>query len=237
MIVDFLRKNWQLKEKEYKADPTFQKGIDYLVEVVEPAIKDFLEDQDLDKFLTKINEFDKWAFQLNYKPSQKSNWINIGQNKAYPYITELYWRAIFQVICDKLNEKANGYIFKLIEGNKMPNFRSTTMESHKATDTGIYVEIKGIKFPVIYCECKNGHVDKVPHEGMWGQGMRLKQTFPNAIQMFVTDNNISMSTNLPESYMNTGIDIQVQQRGTPGQKWKVKDIRENEAYYGLHQGF
>lgn len=233
MDTRFLRNNWLLKEKDHSQDPTFRTGITYLIEIVEPALESFLKDHNLIKFLNSIYKFDRWAFGLNYKPPQKSNWLNTGQNKAYPYITELYWRAIFQVICDNLNKKVGKDVFKLIEGNKMPNFRSNNMESYKATDTGIYIELGDI-FPVIYCECKNGHVDKVPHEGIWGQGIRLKQTFPNALQMFVTDNNISMTKELPESYMNTGIDIQIQQRGEPGEKWRVRDIRENDAYYPLN---
>jgi len=234
MIVDFLRKNWKLKVK-HDQDPTFAKGLEFCEEVVEPAIRNFLRDHDLREFLNSIREFDRWAFLLNYQPPQKSNWLNTGQNKAYPYITETIWSAIFAVICEKLNKATGSDEFKLIQGNAMPNFRCKTCgDSFKAVDTGIYVEKDGIRYPVIYAECKNGHACKTCHEGIWGQGIRLKQSFPNAIQMFVTDNNISIKDELPESYWNTGIDIEVQQRGLPGQKWKTKEVKEKGIHYELN---
>ena len=234
MIIDFLRRNWQLKVKHH-ADPTFIKGLEWCEEIVEPAIKNFLENHDLKQFLDSIKDFDEWAFKLNYQPPQKSNWLNTGQNKAYPYITETIWSAIFAVICEKLNKATNSNEFKLIQGDNMPNFRCNTCgDSHKAVDTGIYIEKNGTKFPVIYAECKNGHACKTCHEGIWGQGIRLKQSFPNAIQMFVTDNNISIKDELPESYWNSGIDMEIQQRGLPGQKWKTKDVKEKGIHYELN---
>jgi len=212
MRIDEIRNNWTGRFFEN----SFYTAYDMLDDV-ENAISKFVDRKvDIFQFIKEISEFDEYAYRLYWGASQKSNWLNTGQNKAYPIIKETIWSAVFEVIRQELVERT-GIPFVLIQGERqkvaVAVFENGNVK-YKDVDAGIgLVHDEGFTIPVIAVECKGGHACSTCHDGIWGQGMRMKAQFPNSLQAFVTDNNITVAKKTDISTYSTGIDLEWAERG------------------------
>jgi hypothetical protein len=113
--------------------------------------------------------------------------------------------------------EATGIPFVLIQGEKnrvAVNVYENGQLKFKDVDLGIgLVHPDGYVIPVIAIECKGGHACATCHDGIWGQGIRMKKTFPNAKQGFVTDNHITVGKDKPIEEYSDGIDFELIERG------------------------
>lgn len=207
MRTDEVRNNWN---GYYDGDLS-------LLDRFEDACFNFIEGRTtVDQFVSGISELDEWAFRMYWGSYQKTNWLNTGQNKKYPIIKETIWTAIMERIRRLLVEKT-GLDFKLIQGKTGGQVAVAVFEDGniktKDVDTGIALQHKdGFLVPVIAAECKGGHACSTCHDGIWGQAVRMKKQFPNAIQVFITDNNMTVGKKIDVSTYED-IDFEYLERG------------------------
>ena len=83
----------------------------------------------------------------------------------------------------------------------------------KDIDTGIALQHPdGYFVPVIAGECKGGHACSTCHDGIWGQAVRMKKQFPNAMQLLITDNNVTVGKKV-DAVTYEEIDVTICERG------------------------
>lgn len=200
-----------------------------MLDQFELACSDFINSNiDVEEFVERITPLDEWAFRLYWGAPQKTNWMNTGQNKNYPILKETIWTAIFERIRKDIL-KRTGIEYTLIQGKRGGQVAVAVFEDGKIktkdVDTGLALQHKeGFLVPVVAAECKGGHACSTCHDGIWGQGVRMKRQFPNSIQAFVTDNNITVGLKTDVSTYSDGIDFTFCERGeNNSESWVVKD--------------
>lgn len=188
----------------------------------ENAIVKFINgNSTVEEFVSGVSELDEWAYRLYWGSYQKTNWLNTGQNKKYPIIKETVWTAVMEHIRRVLVEKT-GSPFVLIQGNKANGgvtgpvavavFENGDVKT-KDIDTGIALKHPdGYYIPVIAAECKGGHACSTTHDGIWGQAVRMKKQFPNAMQLLITDNNVTVGKKV-DAVTYEEIDMTICERG------------------------
>lgn len=200
-----------------------------LLDQFELACDNFINNKiDIEDFVKGITPLDEWAFRLYWGAPQKTNWMNTGQNKNYPILKETIWTAIFERIRQEVFKRTN-VEYTLIQGKRGGQVAVAVFEDGKIktkdVDTGLALQHNdGFLVPVIAAECKGGHACSTCHDGIWGQGVRMKRQFPNAIQAFVTDNNVTVGLKTDVSTYSDGIDFTFCERGeNNSEAWVVKD--------------
>lgn len=227
MRIDEVRKKFESQLRYFPNEPTLLEMIS-MCDEFELHLKNFVDSKtSVEEFLKGITPFDEYAFKLYWGSKQKSNWLNTGQNKSYPIIKETIWAAVFEVIRQKLLEHTD-IEFTLIQGEQKKVAVSVFQDGnvkYKDVDVGIgIISDEGYTIPVVAGECKGGHACSTCHDGIWGQGVRMKKQFPNSIQTFITDNNITVNKKIDESQYSDGIDIEFCERGNNNnQKFDVKN--------------
>lgn len=227
MRIDEVRKKFESQLRYYPNEPTLVEMIS-MCNDLEKTIRKFIDGEiSVNQYIDGITPFDKYAFTLYWGSKQKSNWLNTGQNKSYPIIKETIWAAVFEVVRRKLLEHTN-INYSLIQGEQkkvaVSVFEDGTVK-YKDVDVGIgLISEQGYTIPVIAGECKGGHACSTCHDGIWGQGIRMKKQFPHALQAFITDNNITVNKKIDESQYSDGIDIEFCERGiNNNQKFTAKE--------------
>ena len=201
---------------KWKNHPDLLKAIEYL-DGVENAIGKYANFKiQANEYVQLVSEFDKHLYQCYYTGAQKTNPFNTNQNKAFSVWKELYWMPMVERLRKRLGE-ATGIPFVLIQGEKnrvAVNVYENGQLKFKDVDLGIGImHTDGYVIPVIAIECKGGHACSTCHDGIWGQGIRMKKTFPNALQGFVTDNHITVAVDKPIEEYSDGIDFELIERG------------------------
>jgi hypothetical protein len=218
MKTDLCRNDFVAKAAngKWKNHTDLLKAIDYLDEVENAIVKYANFEIQANEYVQLVSKFDKHLYQCYYTGAQKTNPFNTNQNKAFSVWKELYWVPMVERLRKRLVE-ATGISFVLIQGEKKRVAVSVYKNGKlkfKDVDLGIGIlHSDGYVIPVIAIECKGGHACATCHDGIWGQGIRMKKTFPNALQGFVTDNNISVGQNTPIEEYSDGIDFELIERG------------------------
>ena len=219
MRIDEVRKTWG---ESFDGDTR-------LLDSFEKSIQRFIDRKiSINEFVDGINDLDQWAYNMYYREPQKSNWMNIGQNKNYPIIKETVWTAIFEHVRKIAIENTN-IEFTLIQGKSggsvaVAVFEDGTIKT-KDVDTGIAIKHPdGFLVPVIAGECKGGHACSSVHDGIWGQAVRMKKQFPNSVQVLITDNQITVGKKYDVSAYEE-IDFVISERGP--NVGKMKDQKDN----------
>ena len=218
MKYNLLRTNYVnlSNDGKWKNHPDLIEAIDYLDDV-EDAIARYSDFEiSADEYVKLVSPFDQHLYKCYYTGAQKTNPFNTTQNKAFSMWKEQYWAPLLERLRKRLVE-ATGIPFVLIQGEKnrvAVNVYQNGQLKFKDVDLGIGISHPdGYVIPVIAIECKGGHACATCHDGIWGQGIRMKKTFPNALQGFVTDNNIAVGQNKPIEEYSDGIDFELIERG------------------------
>jgi len=183
----------------------------------EDSIQKFINgDIEVAEFVDGVSELDEWAFRMYWGSYQKTNWLNTGQNKKYPIIQETIWSAVMEKVRQLVVDKT-GLDFILVQGKAGGQVAVAVFEDGsiktKDVDTGIALRHpNGFLVPVIAAECKGGHACSTVHDGIWGQAIRMKKQFPNALQVFITANNNTVGKKIDVSTYED-IDFEFCERG------------------------
>lgn len=169
---------------------------------VEQAMSDLLSGKiDIQQYINRITPYDKFMWEKWHELPQKSNPINVGQNKKYSTWREQKWAPIFELVRQELAkvQQWSGVSLVVIQNRPIvETIYSNGYTPYKDVDGGLAIECtirgKPILIPVIVVEDKGGHACSTCFNGVNAQGLRLHQSFPNAKHVFITDNNVSVGT-------------------------------------------
>ena len=218
MKINLCRTNFvnMSNDGKWKNHPDLIEAIDYLDDVEDAIARYSNFEISANDYVKLVSPFDQHLYKCYYTGGQKTNPFNTNQNKAFSIWKELYWVPMVERLRKRLVE-ATGIPFVLIQGEKkrvaVSAYKNGKYKT-KDVDLGIgLVHPSGYIIPVIAIECKGGHACATCHDGIWGQGTRMKKTFPNALQGFITDNNISVGKQTPIEEYSDAIDFELIERG------------------------
>lgn len=200
--------------------PYIKKAVSMLDDVEQAMIDLINGNIDVEEYINCITPYDKFMWEKWHELPQKSNPINIGQNKKYSSWREQKWAPIFELVKRELLKTPNWNSVDMVIIQNRPiveTVYSNGYTPYKDVDGGIGIEmlIKGKKvlIPVIAVEDKGGHACSTCFNGVNAQGLRLHQSFPNAKHVFITDNNVSVGAT-KGSEIADHINLVVCERGT-----------------------
>jgi hypothetical protein len=173
-----------------------------MLDDVERAMTNLLNGQiDIETYINNITPYDKFMWEKWHELPQKSNPINIGQNKKYSTWREQKWAPIFELVRRELIKDPLWKNTSVVVIQNRPIVETVYSNGYtpcKDVDGGIAIETtingKKILVPVIAVEDKGGHACSTCFNGVNAQGLRLHQSFPNAKHVFITDNNVSVGS-------------------------------------------
>lgn len=153
----------------------------------------------INDYIRRITAYDKFMWEKVHELPQKSNPINKLQNKKYSTWRELKWAPIFELIRIELLKlpKWKNTKLVLIQNNKVvETIYSNGYIATKDVDNGLAIETiindRTYLIPVIVIEDKGGHACTTCLNGVNAQALRLHQSFPNAMYLFITDNKVTV---------------------------------------------
>jgi hypothetical protein len=203
-----------------------------MLDNVETAMSDLLLGNiDIKEYINCITPYDQFMWEKWHELPQKSNPINIGQNKKYSSWREQKWAPIFELVRDSLSKNELWSTTKTIVIQNQPiveTIYSNGYTPFKDVDGGLAIETsinsKKVLIPVLAVEDKGGHACSTCFNGVNAQGLRLHQSFPNAKHIFITDNNVSVGVT-KGSEIADHINLVVCERGTNRTKEKYPALR------------
>lgn len=213
-------------------DHSYIKQAILLLDAVEAAIQDLLDGNiDVEEYIKRITPYDKFMWEKFHELPQKSNPININQNKKYSSWREQKWAPIFELVRIELlkNPAWNTTKVVLIQNNPIvETVYSNGYTPLKDVDGGLAIETningKKVLVPIIAVEDKGGHACSTCFNGVNAQGLRLHQSFPNAKHVFITDNNVSVGVT-KGSEIADHINLVVVERGVNRVKEKYPALK------------
>ena len=171
-----------------------------MLDAVEAAMENLLDGNiDVEEYINRITPYDKFMWEKFHELPQKSNPININQNKKYSSWREQKWAPIFELVRIELLKNPSWDDTKVVLIQNRPIVETVYSNGYtpfKDVDGGLAIEThingKKVLIPIIAVEDKGGHACSTCFNGVNAQGLRLHQSFPNAKHVFITDNNVSV---------------------------------------------
>lgn len=183
-----------------------------MLDEVEDAIKGLVGGKiDIQTYIERITPYDKFMYQSAKAKPQKSNPINTLQNKKYSTWREQKWSPIWKLIQTEISEKWNVDNLLVIQNKQVvEQIYSSGYMKFKDVDGGLGFEFaidgKKIVMPIVAVEDKGGHACSTCFDGVSAQSLRLHRCLPNALTVFITDNNISVGkTKESETFCDIGL--------------------------------
>lgn len=222
--------------------PLIQKAVSMLDQVersMERLVKGQISVKD---YVEQITPYDQFMWEEWHRLPQKSNPINIGQNKKYSSWREQKWAPIFELVRQAIQPLWKSVKLEVIQNRPVvETVYSNGYIAFKDVDGGIGIAAHiehspyEVLIPVVAVEDKGGHACSTCFNGVNAQGLRLHQSFPNAKHIFITDNNISVGKDKGTEIADN-INLVISERGENRKKeWypALKADRFQEVKDGL----
>ena len=194
------------------------------------------------QYIQAITPYDQFMWDKWHQLPQKSNPINIGQNKKYSSWREQKWAPIWELIRQYLSNQSGWQNIELIVIQNQPVVETVYSNGYiafKDVDGGLAIKTKindqTVYVPVIAVEDKGGHACSTCFGGVNAQALRLHLSFPNAKHVFITDNNVSVGA-AKGSQIADNINLIVLERGQNRIKERYPALssqRFQEVYDGV----
>jgi len=172
-----------------------KKALEY-IDGFEVAIVNVINDGDWKKYTNAILEYDKFLWESHHLYPQKTNPINIIQNKKYSSYRETLLYPLWVRISKQLTFDTVQLINKSVP---QTIFEDGTI-NYKDVDGGIGIvcELNGYKIllPIVTNEDKSGHFCKTQASNVNGINRKFKQLNPNIITICTTDNQVTIGKNV-----------------------------------------
>jgi hypothetical protein len=191
------------------------------------------------EYIDQITPYDQFMWEEWHRLPQKSNPINIGQNKKYSTWREMKWAPIFELIRKAIQPIWKDVNLVVIQNRPVvETVYSNGYIAYKDVDGGLGIETtinnQSVLVPVIAVEDKGGHACSTCFNGVNAQGLRLHQSFPNSKHVFITDNNISVGKDKGTEIADN-INIVISERGT-NKKKEVYPALKAERFQEIKDG-
>lgn len=197
-----------------------------LYDVVEKAMQQVIKDGDYEAYVKSITEYDKFVWIESHK-GDKANLFSYKKIKVSPTWTEQLWAVVFERVrlaleknwASKLEIIQNKSVVESV-GTKGPN-------AYKDVDNGVgilktYDSCIAIH-PIVVAEMKTGHFCKTACNGVDSIVGRVRKMNANVLAFCITDNNISVGTNVEVEHVWGSGGILIQQRGIGANNNKSKN--------------
>jgi len=207
---------------------------------VESAMKNLINGSiDINHYIDEITVYDKFMWDKFHEKPQKSNPINITQNKKYSSWREQLWAPIFDLIRKSLEEKWDTELVLIQDDNVARTVYNSGDVKIKSVDNGIAIKHdifdKIYLIPILIVEDKGGNACATTFDGVEAQALTFHRSFPNAKFAFITDNKISVSTKNPIHFYDN-INLVICQRGKNKVKASYPLLNKNifnDTYNGI----
>lgn len=165
----------------------------------EDAIQKVIADGDWFRYVREVTSYDKYLWECNHKYPQKSNPINILQNKKY----SSYRETLLLPIWIRIKNKLPFPTVLLLNKPVVQTIFSDGTVGEKDVDGGLAVSCDGMLLPIIVDEDKSGHFCKTSAKNVNGILGNFEDLNPNIIRMCTTDNNVSIGKNVDSSELSS----------------------------------
>jgi hypothetical protein len=159
---------------------------------IEVAIQEVITDGDWDKFVEQITPYDKFLWECNHNYPQKTNPVNILQNKKYSSWRETLLLPLWVRIKNQLPFETQ----ILLNKPAIQTLFSDGEHGEKYVDGGLAVVCDNLLLPVIASEDKSGHFCKTSAKNVNGILECFRELNPQIIRMCTTDNNVTIGKDI-----------------------------------------
>lgn len=185
--------------------PMIQKCYEYFG-IFENAIDQCIQTGNYENYVLSMSEYDEYLWKCNYLEPQKSNPINITQNKKYSSYRENLLLPLFIRVKNRLNFETQVALDKSV----VQVLFDDSSFADKDVDISLVLpyEVNGIEkfFPVVTCEDKAGQMCKTTAQNVTGINERFKKMNPNILTIVSTDNHVTIGET-EDAYLLNGTDI------------------------------
>jgi hypothetical protein len=172
-----------------------RKALEY-IDVFEDAIVNVINDGDWEKYINSILEYDKFLWECHHLHPQKTNPINIIQNKKY----SSYRETLLYPLWIRVSKQLNFETIQLINKSVPQTIFEDGSTNYKDVDGGIGIicefNNEKIILPIVTNEDKSGHFCKTQASNVNGINRKFKQLNSNIITICTTDNQVTIGKNV-----------------------------------------
>lgn len=172
-----------------------QKALEY-IDVFETAIVNVINDGDWEKYINSILKYDKFLWECHHLHPQKTNPINIIQNKKYSSYRETLLYPLWIRVSKQLEFETTPLINKSVP---QTIFEDGSI-NYKDVDGGVGIicefNNEEILLPIVTNEDKSGHFCKTQASNVNGINRKFKQLNSNIITICTTDNQVTIGKNV-----------------------------------------
>jgi hypothetical protein len=159
-----------------------------MVDNLEETIKKVINNGDWDEYIKNITPYDKFLWECNHLHPQKTNPINILQNKKYSSYRETLLLPLWVRIQSKLPFETE----LLLNKSVVQTIFSDETVGEKDVDGGLAIRCGKLLLPIIVNEDKSGHFCRTSAKNVNGILECFKVLNSNIIRMCSTDNNVTI---------------------------------------------
>jgi len=171
--------------------PYVSQALEFIPNFVE-AIGTVIKNGDWSQYVESVQPYDEFLWEKYYNEPQKTNPINVGQNKIFSSFRESLLYPLWVRIKNGLPFKTEVILNKSIVQTLYTDGTTDT----KDVDGGLYIpcEYMGKNYlcPVIADEDKGGHFCATTASNVNSIFRKLKDTNSNILTIATTDNNITI---------------------------------------------
>lgn len=198
-------KNYHLNILEGTKDsshPYVRQALEFIPNFV-CAIETVIENGNWCQYAKNVQPYDKFLWEKYYNEKQKTNPINIGQNKIFSSYRESLLFPLWYRIKKSLPFETHVILNKPIIQTIYTDGTTDT----KDVDGGLYVsrELNGniFFFPVIVDEDKGGHFCATTASNVNSIFRKFKDTNSNTLTIATTDNNVTIGKEKDFNFMKS----------------------------------
>lgn len=188
--------------KVHEEHPYVQRALEFTPEFLS-AINTVIEDGDWDGYTERVNEYDKFLWDVYHNETQMFNPINTVQSKKYSSYRETLLLPLWTRIKDRLNFETHVPVNKSVA---QVIFDDGDCQ-YKDLDGGLYINQmymgNEIATPVLANEDKGGHFCATQASNVNGIFRKFKDLNPNILTIATTDNKVTIGKDKDFGFMSS----------------------------------
>jgi hypothetical protein len=190
--VNILKKNDGIMHK-------FVESALYFIPDFENAIVKVINDGDWESYVKGVTNYDKFLWQCNHLYPQKTNPINILQNKKYSSYRETLLSPLWFRIQNRIPFKTEVLVNKSI----IQTLHEDNTFNYKDIDGGLGIKHNDFLLPVVVNEDKSGHFCKTQAKNVNGILRVFEDTNDSILRVCTTDNKVSIGKGVDSSDLSS----------------------------------
>jgi hypothetical protein len=195
-------KNILIESRDESNHPMVQEALTY-IDCFEKSIVKVINDGNWEMYIDTITNYDKFLWECNHQHPQKTNPINILQNKKY----SSYRETLLIPLWYRIKNRISFDTIVLTNTSVIQTMFSDAVDNFKDVDGGLGISIKvGEKnkiLPIIVNEDKSGHFCKTQASNVNGIMKKFEEFNSNIIRLCTTDNKITIGKNIDSELISS----------------------------------